>query len=95
MDIEELRDKKYKYYCASVSLENTAIELQNSLIYINASKENLEKSYQIDNLTQEDGNIKETKQKIEQTISFINNNAIPKLENKIRELNVEIELQEI
>lgn len=95
MDIEELKEKQYKYYCASVSLKNTAIELQNSLIYINASKENLEKSYQIDNLLNDDGNINEIKQTIEQTVSFINNNAIPRLENRIRELNVEIEMQEI
>ena len=95
MDIEELRDKKYKYYCASISLKNTAIQLQKSMIYINSSKENLEKSYQIDNTTIDDGNIKETKQKIENTISYINNTALPRLENKIREITMEIEMQEL
>ena len=95
MDIEELRDKKYKYYCASISLKNTAIQLQNSMTYISSSKENLEKSYQIDNTTIDDGNIKETKQKIENTISYINNTALPRLENKIREITMEIEMQEL
>ena len=95
MDIDELKDKKYKYYCASISLKNTAIQLQNSIIYINSSKDNLEKSYQIDNMPIDDGNIKEIKQKIENTISFINNKAIPRLENRIREITTEIELQEI
>ncbi len=95
MDIEELREKKYKYYCASVSLKNTAIQLQNSMMYIDSSKENLEKSYQIDNTTVDDGNIKEIKQKTENMISFINNTALPRLENKIREITMEIELQEL
>ena len=95
MNIEELREKRYQYYCASVSLTNTAIELSNSLIYLKISKENIEKSYKIDNQTLDDGNIREIKQKIENTISVINNEAIPQLENRIRELDLEIELQEI
>ena len=52
-------------------------------------------SYQIDNITIDNGNIKETKAKIENTISYINNIALPKLENKIREITIEIEMQEI
>lgn len=95
MNIEELREKRYQYYCASVSLTNAAIELGNSLLYLKISQETLEQSYQIDNQPLDDGKMRELRNRIEHTIEIINNNAIPNLENRIRELDMEIELQGI
>lgn len=91
MNSQELMKKENTYYVAQVNLKNTEIELSNSLIYLNNSKNSLKNGYLVNETTEDDGNIEKIIEKINNLKTYIKNKSIPHLEREKNKLKTQIE----